>query len=74
MTNNLLKESIEINEKKMGGNPVLKGTRFPIYQIMDELYEGENINDICDDYDLDLDIVKYLIGGLAMYFRTNKEN
>jgi uncharacterized protein (DUF433 family) len=41
---------IEINPKKLGGKPVIKGTRIPVYLILDLLANGWTIEEILDNY------------------------
>jgi len=43
-------ERIEINQKKLGGKPVIKGTRIPVYLILEMLGEGIKIEDIIKEY------------------------
>ncbi|HHG75076.1 MAG TPA: DUF433 domain-containing protein [Persephonella sp.] len=41
---------IERNPNVLGGKPVFKGTRIPIYLILDFLSAGETINEILENY------------------------
>ena len=41
---------IERNPNVFGGKPVFKGTRIPIYLILDFLSAGETINEILENY------------------------
>ncbi|MCD6523450.1 MAG: DUF433 domain-containing protein [Thermococcus sp.] len=43
-------ERIEINPKKMGGKPVIKGTRIPVYFILELLANGWSFEDILENY------------------------
>ena len=43
-------ERIEINPKKMGGKPVIKGTRIPVYFILELLANGWSFKDILENY------------------------
>ncbi len=43
-------ERIEIDTKKLGGKPVIKGTRIPIYLIPEMLAEGMSIEDVLREY------------------------
>jgi uncharacterized protein (DUF433 family) len=45
-----MNERIEINPKIMAGKPVIKGTRIPVYLILDLLAEGKTFDDIIDAY------------------------
>lgn len=41
---------IEINPKKLGGKPVIKGTRIPVYLILEMLANGMDIKEILKEY------------------------
>ena len=43
-------DRIEINPKKMGGKPVIKGTRIPVYFILKLLANGWSFEDILESY------------------------
>ena len=43
-------ERIEINPKKTGGKPVIKGTRIPVYFILELLANGWSFEDILENY------------------------
>lgn len=43
-------EHIEINPKIMLGKPVIKGTRIPVYVILNLLGEGYTIEQIIKEY------------------------
>jgi len=43
-------ERIEINPKKMGGKPVIKGTRIPVYFILELLANGWSFEEILENY------------------------
>lgn len=43
-------DRIEINPKILLGKPVFKGTRIPVYVILDLLAEGESIQAITNYY------------------------
>ena len=49
MENNLLTR-IVIDEKILGGKPVIKGTRIPIEIILKKLAQNMDINDILRDF------------------------
>ena len=47
-------ERVETNPEKMAGKPVIKGTRIPVYIILDMLVEEKSFDDILEAYsDLD---------------------
>ncbi len=41
---------IERNPNILGGKPVFKGTRIPVYLILDFLSAGETIDNILENY------------------------
>ena len=44
------KERIVVNPKIMGGKPVIKGTRIPVYFILELIANGWTIDDILKEY------------------------
>lgn len=46
----ILMDRIEIDPKKMGGKPVIKGTRIPVYFILELLANGWSFEDILENY------------------------
>ena len=49
---NLFKGTVEIDPQRRGGQPVLKGTRFPISQIIAQIAE-EGVNKFIEEFDYD---------------------
>jgi len=43
-------DRIEINPKKLGGKPVIRGTRIPVYLILEMLADGMSIEEILREY------------------------
>ena len=43
-------ERIEINPQKMGGKPVIRGTRIPVYFILELLANGWDFDEILENY------------------------
>jgi uncharacterized protein (DUF433 family) len=43
-------ERIEINEKIMKGKPCIKGTRIPVYILLEKLSQGSTSDSILSDY------------------------
>ncbi|GAB6100822.1 DUF433 domain-containing protein [Thermococcus atlanticus] len=46
----MIDDRIEINPKKMGGKPVIKGTRIPVYFILELLANGWSFEEIIENY------------------------
>jgi len=56
------RDRIEINPKILLGKPVFKGTRIPLYVVLDLLAEGLTVQEVSKDYpDLTEDDVKAAI-------------
>lgn len=60
-----LSDCIERNPQKLGGVPVIKGTRISVAQILAELAEGLSIEEVAQDFNLDLALVKRMVSGLS---------
>ncbi len=64
-------ERIEVNPKILLGKPVIKGTRIPVYLILDLLAEGKSFDEILKAYpDLEKDDIfatLHFAGELARY-------
>ena len=45
-------DRIAIDQKVMGGKPVIKGTRVPIQTIIAFLAGGDDVAVICDEFDI----------------------
>ncbi|NPA86853.1 MAG: DUF433 domain-containing protein [Candidatus Diapherotrites archaeon] len=43
-------ERIEVNPRILGGKPVIKGTRIPVYLIIELLAAGMSSKDIIEEY------------------------
>ena len=64
----LLRDTVEINRKKRGGVPVLHGTRVPIAQVFAEVADDARISEFARELDLDVDLVRGFLEGVALYF------
>ena len=61
-----LDDCVEVNPDKLGGVPVLKGSRISVAQILAEIAEGQTVEAVADDFDLDVAQVKRLVTGLSV--------
>ena len=59
-------DCVEINPDKLGAVPVLKGTRISVAQVLAEIGEGQSVEAVADDFDLDVELEKRLVTGLAV--------
>ena len=64
----ILNQLVEITPKKLGGVPVLTGTRLKIAQILGEIADGSSIAKIARDFDLDREKLANLLRGIAIQF------
>jgi uncharacterized protein (DUF433 family) len=62
----MLREAVEADPDTQGGVVVLRGTRFPIARVLAELAEDSSISDIAGDFDLDIEILKKFLQGMAV--------
>ena len=64
----MLRDCTEVNPEKRGGVPVLKGTRFTLAQLLAEIAEGRNVQELSEDFELDLETIKQFLEGLSICF------
>ncbi len=65
---------IERNPNILGGKPVFKGTRIPVYLILDFISAGESIESILENYpQLSKDAVLEAIKYASEYLKLNEE-
>jgi uncharacterized protein (DUF433 family) len=70
--NDKLRESVWIDKERLGGHPCLKGTRYPIHQLVSQIAVYNTLEEITQDFDLDLNQVQLFFEGLgeAIYAQT----
>jgi uncharacterized protein (DUF433 family) len=70
-------EAVAIDPRIMHGNPVFKGTRIPIYQIVEELADGTPLTDLTEAYPaLTLDNIRHgldFVSSLLRIFDDSEE-
>ena len=64
---------IWMKKHTMSGQPVIRGTRFPIGQVIANLADGVSLPEFCEDYDLDLKLVQEALGDVSVIFSYWKE-
>ena len=64
----MLSTCIDVDPEVRGGIPVLKDTRFPVARLLAEIGSGMTIQNVADEYDLDLNTIKVIFDGMAAYF------
>ena len=63
-----ISEVVEMDPKFLGGIPRLRGTRYAVSQLFDELRDGNSIEEICENYELEIDDVKKLLSGISILY------
>jgi uncharacterized protein (DUF433 family) len=53
----MINDYIEVNPRKLGGTPVFRETRIPVYVLFDYLEEGYTVEEFLDEYDVDAEVV-----------------
>lgn len=61
-----LQNSVEIDPKRRGGIPVLKGTRFTVSQTLAELADSTGVPEVANRFDLNQETIRELLYGLAL--------
>lgn len=61
-----LNRYVEVHPQKLGGIPVVTGTRVPVCQLLAEVADGHSLPEIADDLDLDLANLQGILRGLAV--------
>ena len=69
----MINDYIEVNPRKLGGTPVFRGTRIPVYVLFDYLKEGYTVEAFLDQYDIDPDLVYGFMRALRGTFVTEEE-
>jgi uncharacterized protein (DUF433 family) len=64
----VLKNAVEISSRRIGGVPVLKGTRFTVAQTLAELAEIEGIAELAENFDIDEKLIRDMLTGLSLLF------
>jgi uncharacterized protein (DUF433 family) len=63
----MLRDTVEIDPDIMGGVPVLKGTRFPIPQLIAEIADGRSVDNLASTFSLDRNQIENFLHGLAIH-------
>ena len=61
------RDCIEASPTKLGGIPVLRGTRFSVAQLFAEMADGDSVSEIADNFELDVNQIAKLLHALSMY-------
>jgi uncharacterized protein (DUF433 family) len=63
----VLDRYVAINPDKLGGVPLLRGTRFSIPELLSEIAEGDSTDDIADNFELDKQHIQEFLHALAVF-------
>lgn len=55
---------LEINPRKLGGEPVFRGTRVPVALLFDYLEAGYTLDEFLAEYEIDPDVVRGFVRAL----------
>lgn len=63
----VLRNSVESRPGKLGGAPVLKGTRFSVTQLLAELADSDAVEEIADNFELDKNEIRQFLHAFSVY-------
>jgi uncharacterized protein (DUF433 family) len=70
-TCSILCEFVEVDRDRCSGEPVLRGTRFPVSRLLAEVAEGkDSLSTIAEEYDLDKKKVLAFFEVLSLFWGT----
>lgn len=61
-----LRNAVDVDPKRVGGMPVLKGTRFTVAQTLAELAQSSAVTELAENFDLDAGVITEMLEGLAL--------
>jgi len=56
-------DRINIDQRILGGKPVIMGTRVPVFVVVGALAGGDSLEDVCENYVLTRDDVLAALAG-----------
>ncbi len=62
----ILQDCTEVNPKKCGGVPVLRGTRLPLAQVLAEIADGRSVSELAEDFELEPALIRGFLEGMAI--------
>ena len=63
----MLAECVDIDPEVMSGQPCVVNTRFPVSRVLVEFADGWTIQEIADEYDMEVENLRGLLNGLALF-------
>jgi uncharacterized protein (DUF433 family) len=64
----VLQESVARDAKTRRGTLVIRGTRFPVARVFAEISDDRRLSEIAEDFDLDINMLRQLVEGMAIVF------
>jgi uncharacterized protein (DUF433 family) len=61
-----LRNVVDVDPERRSGIPVLRGTRFTVAQVLAELAETEGVEELAENFDLDVHKIKDLLNGFSL--------
>jgi uncharacterized protein (DUF433 family) len=61
-----LRGIVEVDPERRGGVPVLRGTRFPVAQVLAELAETEGAEEVAENFDLEARAIRDLLNAFSL--------
>lgn len=66
---------VEINEEVLNGTPVIKGSRIPVYFVLDYLKNGYTVNEIAQTFpSIGEDRIRKLLANISQMFEVEIED
>jgi uncharacterized protein (DUF433 family) len=62
----MLHDAVDFDRDTRGGVLVLHGTRFPVSRILAEIADDSTISELAEDFDLDVELLRKLLQGMAI--------
>ena len=69
----MLNHLIEIDPGRRGGVPVLRGTGFTVAQLFAELAETEAVEEVADNFSLDIEQIRDLLNGFSLIMQRSQD-
>jgi uncharacterized protein (DUF433 family) len=62
----MLHDAVDVDPDTRGGVLVLRGTRFPVTRVLAEIADDNAISQLAEDFDLDVELLRKLLQGMAI--------
>lgn len=61
-----LHTAVDVDPRRRGGVPVLKGTRFTVAQTLAELAHSDAVEELAQNFELDVRVIREMLNGLSL--------